>query len=230
MYTNIYLFYLGFFCMEKESPLSTYNCYITYFILCNFHAYYQNLFRIYVIIHSFADHKMATKNYVISLILLLLIVGGFHVFLDNIPANKHLSDIHLMYGPIRNNEEHRFNRNNKSDSDIMDYHFRILTAGSQLYRPPLTKTEIPRLRQQVKDALSFPKVGMILFVLRGFVKFKKSKNPRKTRKWMGGVNNCFCLYLCIIFQKKNRIWCWVGCVWPFHFFSDLWIFLTWQDP
>ena len=107
---------------------------------------------------------MTSIKYVASVILLLLIVVGFYIFVDNISANNHLSDIHFMYGPIRNIDQHRFNLNNKSDSDIMDYHFRILTAASKKFNTPLNKSEIPRLRQQVKDALSFPKVGMILFV------------------------------------------------------------------
>ena len=47
--------------------------------------------------------------------------------------------------------------------------------------------------------------------LRGFVKLKKSKNPRKTRKWVGGSspNSEFNFFwkLCVfcVFSKKIKI-------------------------
>ena len=76
---------------------------------------------------------------------------------------------------------------------------------------------------------------------RGFVKLKKSKNPRKTRKWVGGSspNSDYFLFfwnfvfLCVFFvrlsKKLDRVvgWLWSG---QSDFFSDFWIFFNLTRP
>ena len=79
--------------------------------------------------------------------------------------------------------------------------------------------------------------------IRGFVKLKKSKNPRKTRKWVGGSspNSDFNFFLEMLFfsfiffavhvsKKKNGYGGgWVGSG-QSKFFSDFWIFLNLTRP
>ena len=45
---------------------------------------------------------------------------------------------------------------------------------------------------------------IIIYILRGFVKLKNSKKPRKTRKWVGGssLNSDFNVFLCCFHVPK----------------------------
>ena len=62
-----------------------------------------------------------------------------------------------------------------------------------------------------------------------FVKLKKSKNPRKTRKWVDGSSPnsdfFFFFFFLHMFPKKWIAGGWAGCG-QSEFFSDFWIFST----